>query len=89
MVENGDGPSVTVSFTYFTNATRRRQMLYRANHQLRRLGLEPRPVGESALRDALLHPLMAAYSGSKDLRDRLRGRPVAAPGSPFAIPLYT
>lgn len=89
MVENGDGPSVTVSFTYFTKATRRRSMLYRANHQLRRAGLSPRPVGESALRDAVVHPLMAAYSGSKDLFDRLRGRPVPAPAAPFAIPLYT
>src|SRR5688572_29327186 len=47
MVENGPGPSITVSFTYYTDSTRRRELLYRGNARMRRLGLEPRPIGAS------------------------------------------
>lgn len=69
MVENGDGVSITMSFTYYTDATRRRELLYRGNARLRRLGFEPRPVGESALRDGAKHAALAAYTS---LRHRVR-----------------
>ena len=44
MVENGDAPSITMSFTYYTDSTRRRELLYRGNAQLRRMGLSPTPL---------------------------------------------
>lgn len=67
MVENGDAPSITVSFTYYTDATRRRELLYRGNARLRRLGMTPHPVGQSPSRDrvkgAVLQGLFHAQSG--------------------------
>src|SRR5262249_40893145 len=51
MVENGPEVSITMSFTYYTDATRRRELLYRTNVALRRLGLSPRPIGASPARD--------------------------------------
>jgi hypothetical protein len=58
LVENGPEPSITMSFTYYTDSTRRRELLYRGNSRLRRLGLRPRPVGESGTRDRLLHAVL-------------------------------
>jgi len=55
MVENGDEPSVTVSFTYYTDATRRDNRLHRAHEQLRAWGMQPPPVGASRALDALLY----------------------------------
>ena len=89
MVENGDGPSVTISFTYFTHATRRRSLLYRTNHHLRRLGLRPRPVGASRGRDSALHALVAALVEAKDGARRLLGRRVYTSADRYAFPRYS
>jgi hypothetical protein len=89
MVENGDGPSITASFTYFTNATRRRNLLFRANHQLRELGLHPQGVGESEAWDAILHAFMRAYVGAKDGVRGVLGRPIQPASAPYAFPRYS
>ena len=72
-VKNGDNVSITVSFTYYSRETRRRERLHQLNWVLRRLGLDPAPVDSSLLRDALKSalavPLLAAER-------RLRGRPL-------------
>lgn len=52
MVENGDSPSVTMSFTYYTDATRRNALLHKAHAILRERGFAPPPVGASPLLDA-------------------------------------
>ena len=57
MVENGDGPSVTASFTYYTDATRRDALLHRAHARVRRFGLKPPPVGKRPRLDAVLGSL--------------------------------
>jgi hypothetical protein len=57
-VKNGDGVSITVSFTYYTRETRRRERLHTANHLIRLLGASPSPVGASAWRDAGKNSLM-------------------------------
>ncbi len=46
-VENGPEVSISFSITFRAEASNRREILYRINHRLRRLGLKPRPVGES------------------------------------------
>jgi hypothetical protein len=74
MVENGDGPSITMSFTYYTDATRQRELLYRGNARLRRLGLEPRPVGASPGRDRVKHAVIAGYTTAKNAVWRALGR---------------
>ncbi|MBS0198963.1 MAG: cupin-like domain-containing protein [Proteobacteria bacterium] len=53
MVENGDGPSVTISFTYYTDSTRENARLHAGHGALRKLGLQPPPIGQSGLSDAL------------------------------------
>lgn len=60
MVENGDEPSVTMSFTYYTDATRRNALLHKAHAMLRERGFTPPPVGASPLLDAGLSTLAQA-----------------------------
>ena len=87
LVENGDGPSVTVSFTFYTDSTQRRNLIYRGNNHLRSLGLEPAPVGRSAARDAILATAMGAYSKAKGAALRALGRPVHPADAPYAFHL--
>ena len=76
MVENGDAPSITVSFTYYTDATRRRELLYRGNARLRRMGIAPTPVGASPTRDGLKAAVLGAYTGAASGVRRALGRGV-------------
>lgn len=71
LVNNQDNVSITVSMTYCTDETRRVETIYRGNHALRRLGLEPKPVGLSPLRDGLKH---AAFQTYLNARARARGK---------------
>jgi hypothetical protein len=84
MVENGDGPSITISFTYYTDATRQRELLYRGNAQLRRLGLDPAPVGASPGRDRVKHAVLAGLTTAKNLVRRRLGRSVRDNDQPYA-----
>ncbi len=84
MVENGDAPSITVSFTYYTDATRRRQLLYRGNARMRALGLSPRPVGESPARDRTKARLLQGLQDAKSGLRRLAGRGVRDDGQAYA-----
>lgn len=52
MVENGDETSVTMSFTYYTYATRRNALLHKAHAMLREKGFAPPPVGAAPVLDA-------------------------------------
>ncbi len=76
MVENGPEPSITISFTYYTDSTRRRELLYRGNAGMRRLGLEPTPVGASPNRDRVKHAVLAGYTLSRNRVRRALGRSV-------------
>ena len=72
MVENGQQPSVTMSFTYYTNSTRRRELLYRGNAQLRRWGLSPRPIGHSFRKTGVKYSLLSGFYDTKSaVRRRL------------------
>ena len=51
-VQNGDGVSISFSITFQTPWSDRRAALYTANHGLRRLGINPAPVGRSSIRDS-------------------------------------
>jgi Cupin-like domain len=76
MVENGDAPSITVSFTYYTDSTRRRELLYRGNAQLRRMGMTPSPIGASASRDRIKAALLTTFTGAQRQLRRALGRGV-------------
>jgi Cupin-like domain len=84
LVENGDGPSITISFTYYTDSTRQRELLYRANAQLRRLGLDPRPVGASPGRDRVKHAVLSRYTSARNAVRRALGRSVRENDQPYA-----
>jgi hypothetical protein len=76
MVENGPEPSITISFTYYTDSTRHRELLYRGNARLRRLGLQPRPIGSSPGRDRVLGTLLSGYTTARIAVRRALGRGV-------------
>ncbi len=84
LVENGDGPSITASFTYYTNATRRDARLHALHQRMRGWGMKPRPVGARPLLDSVAD---AAGQGA-DFIDRLlaraRGRTKPSDRVPYA-----
>ena len=84
MVENGDEPSITISFTYYTDATRRRELLYRGNARLRRLGLEPTPIGSSPGRDQIKHAVLSGFTLAKNRVRRALGKSVRENDQPYA-----
>jgi hypothetical protein len=76
MVENGDEPSITISFTYYTDSTRERELLYRGNARLRRLGLQPPAVGTSPVRDKVATAVLSGYATARGAVRRALGRGV-------------
>jgi hypothetical protein len=84
MVENGPEPSVTISFTYYTDATRERELLYRGNARLRRLGLAPHPVGASPPRDRMKLAVLSRVSSAKNFVRRRLGRAIRENDQPYA-----
>lgn len=52
-VQNGDEVSISFSITFQTRASNHRNIVYKANSQLRRLGLSPSPYGHSPLGDSV------------------------------------
>ena len=66
-VQNGDDVSISFSITFRTPASERRRMVYCANADLRRRGLNPRPPGASAFRDIAKFYAFRAQSGIKRL----------------------
>lgn len=70
MVENDDNPSLTISFTYYTDSTRRDRALHSAHMGLRRLGVTPPAVGVNRPLDATA---LTAYRWARGVRSLLRG----------------
>jgi hypothetical protein len=51
-VQNGDGPSITMSLTFWSEHTQKRSYLHRCNHLIRKMGIPPSRAGANPLRDA-------------------------------------
>jgi len=86
MVENGAEPSITISFTYYTDATRRDSLLHRAHDRLRsRLGISLPPVGQSAALDAIVHGGYALTTSAGQLARRVAGRTTYPDSAPYAF----
>lgn len=79
-VKNGPEVSVSFSITFRSESSRARELVYRANARLRRLGLAPRPPGQSILLDSTKK---AAFAALLELRRRFgrAARPAAEPGA--------
>jgi hypothetical protein len=89
LVENGDGPSITASFTYYTYATRRDSLLHLAHYYQRLLGLNPPDVGTRPLRDAVLHAGLRALLAGRGAAEALIGRTRISPRAPYAVHRYS
>ena len=66
MVENGPEPSITASFTYYTDATRRDSLLHRSHAAMRKLGVVPPPVGARPGLDAVVHAIASTVTRTRD-----------------------
>lgn len=89
LVEVGDEPSVTMSFTFYTNSTRRKSLLHRAHQRLRESGIEMAPVGNRPIVDALLHAGWRMKDAVKQTLRRLGGKTVIADNAPYAHHLFS
>ena len=80
-VQNGPEVSVSFSITFRTPMSQRRELLYKGNARLRKLGVTPTPVGQSLLLDATKHAAFGTLARLKDLLlplSREQGKPAAA-----------
>ena len=73
LVENGDGPSITASFTYYTDATRRNARLHALHQRMRGWGMKPAPVGARPLLDSLAYAGCRCADALQHMLDRTRG----------------
>ncbi|MET3650916.1 lysine-specific demethylase [Dyella japonica] len=85
MVENGDNASVTISFTYYTHATRRDSLLHAAHERMRGWGMHPPAVGQNALLDFLLHAGFRTAIDSREWLRRSLGKQPYTDGAAYAI----
>ena len=70
-VKNGPEVSVSFSVTFRTDASDRREVLYRMHHRLRRLGLKPAPIGTAPRREAMQY---GAFRGLRAVKKAAGGR---------------
>lgn len=84
MVENGDEPSVTVSFTYLTDATRRVARLHAVRDWMHDGGMSPPSVGRFPLLDRAISAGAHALAGTHRMAQRLLGRKVAPERTAYA-----
>jgi Cupin-like domain len=89
MVVNGEGASVTFSVCYHSTVAWRQETLHRANYALRKLGLAPKPVGHSVVRDDVVHLASRAYLGVQTGLRKLEGKSTLDRGLRYApVPSY-
>lgn len=84
LVENGDNASVTVSFTYYTDSTRRKSRLHALHQRMRDWGMSPSPVGAHPLVDSILDSVTRGVGNLKNLAERTRGHEPLLDGVPYA-----
>lgn len=85
LVENGPGPSITASFTYYTDGTRRNNLLHKLHNRMRDRGWSPPAVGLRPLRDSMVHALLATVLLAKRGVTRLSGHSIAHENARYAV----
>jgi hypothetical protein len=83
-VQNKNNVSVAISVNYELRSVERLKRIYRFNHRLRRVGIAPRPPGESAVTDAWKSLSSSALSHLRSLARSKSGEPQTAVWSPPA-----
>jgi len=66
LVEVGNDPSVTISFTYYTDSTRRQNLLHYVRGHLAERGIDFPPVGQHKFLDQLV------YHSALPIRETMR-----------------
>lgn len=84
LVENDDNPSLTMSFTFYTDSTRRNRALHKAHAQIRRLGITPPAVGQNRFLDAAALMLYRCKHTPDIALRKLTGRKVFPDSVPYA-----
>jgi len=69
-VKNGPEVSISFSITFRSDSSERRELIYRANARLRKLGLSPHPPGRSILLDSTKRAAFSALSELKRVLSR-------------------
>lgn len=69
-VRNGPEVSISFSITFRSETSQARELIYRANAKLRKLGISPRPPGRSLLLDSTKRGAFAALARIKRLLAR-------------------
>jgi hypothetical protein len=72
-VHNGPAVSISITFTFFTTATVRKNRIEDLNARLRRLHLNPRPPGQSASIDAAKTAAIGAVGLARHMRTGIAG----------------
>ncbi len=72
-VHNGPAVSISITFTYFTTATVRRNRIEHLNARLRRFHLTPRPPGQSQPVDAAKTAAIGALGFARNLGSGIAG----------------
>jgi hypothetical protein len=86
LVEVGDEPSVTVSFTYYTNSTRRDAVLRAARGRLTEMGMNLPAVGQRPWLDTALYGGAVSARAVKGAISRFRGKQTWRDGALYAQP---
>lgn len=84
LVEVGDEPSITMSFTYYTDSTRRRGLVHKTRGRLAELGLDlPENWSNGRLDEAIYWGASTAQSATR-LLYRATGRKIGQETAPYA-----
>ena len=85
MVETGTEPSITISLTYSTHATRHNAMEHVLHDLLRRHGMSPPPVGRNKLLDELSYISESVLIAMRGVGSRPPACPSLAHNTAYAI----
>ena len=84
LVEVGEDPSVTISFTYYTDSTRRNSMLHYARGHLAEHGINLPDVGKYDLLDQMVYHGAAPVRGALRAVRQLAGKNVVSERAKYA-----
>lgn len=84
MVEAGDDLSVTMSFTYYTNSTRRDARLHQVHDMARSIGIKPPAVGAYPVMDGVVGTVVDGLLAARRWERRLIHRQPAVGKPPYA-----
>lgn len=84
LVEVGDEPSITISFTYYTDSTRRQSMLHYARGHLAARGIALPHIGNSDLLDQLVYISATPVRATLRAARRLAGQSVVTETARYA-----